>query len=575
MMSIDSFHDLNLSLQHELTSLGYDTVEVGNEQVNHRTDQLIAQGRDERKVAIKVLESVTRCRAINPNIISFTQEFLAKMSLLLSKTFLLEVLVFPIKHVGAELHLVMANPLDEKLINQIECLSGSKIVPYCGSTADIRLALTELYLKENDSWRDQSFEDVEALVSNASVVASKYQNSSDDRPLIELASDPYIIILLRVILTDVLAKSVSDLHFETEKKAFRLRVRQDGVLREVWRFEKPLGNALLARIKVLCDLPLEKCTKPLDGRITRSLVLGKDMDIRVSILRSAHGEKAVLRILDRGKDQLSLDDLKLSKIAMQRVSHAMQRPNGMILVTGPTGSGKTTTLYAVLKELNQEGVNISTAEDPIEYELDGATQVSCTDTGTTFSEALKSFLRQDPDIIMVGEIRDNETADIATKAALTGHLMLSTLHTNDAASAITRLLNIGVPPYVIAACNLTVVAQRLVRKICDSCRESYTASKLELEKVDISLQKGKKLKCFSGRGCDQCDGTGYRGRRSIMEVLTIDVELEKLIASGASAGELQVAAVSSGMQTMRDSAQELLLQGVTTFEEVLRVTSND
>jgi len=581
MLSEVSFRQLNESLLSELVARGYDGQADHADEVNHQTDFLIAQGGEKRKVAVKVLELVTRCRAINPNMISFTKEFLERMSILFSKEFLLASLAFPIKHVGAEIHMVMANPLDNELVNTLACMAGSEVIPYCGATTDIRAAIDELYLPAssglgpNSAEESEKGQDIEQVVKQATNAVADYFNNSKSDDFLALASNPFLILLVRLILTDVLEKSISDLHFETEKNYFRLRVRQDGVLRQVWRFEKPLGRAIIARIKVLCGLPLSEVAKPLDGRITQSLVLGREMDIRVSILRSAHGEKAVLRILDRGKDQLSFEDLKLSEFASVRIKEAMQRPNGMILVTGPTGSGKTTTLYAILNELNDEGVNISTAEDPVEYELDGATQVSCTETGTTFAEALKSFLRQDPDIIMVGEIRDNETADIATKAALTGHLMLSTLHTNDAASAITRLLNIGVAPYVIAACNLTVVAQRLVRKICDSCKESYSPSEVELKNVDVSVEVLDGRDFCIGRGCERCYGTGYRGRMGVLEVLTVNVELEKLIASGASAGELHACAVKNGMQTMRQSAQQKLLAGTTSVEEVLRVTADD
>jgi len=532
MLSEQSLCKLNQSLLVELSARGYESQLVASEGRVHQTDALVAQGGEECKVAIKVLEAITRCRAINPNMISFTRDFLERMSILFTKDFLLHSLAFPIKHAGAELHMVMANPLDAELVTTIECLSGSEVIPYCGAAIHIRSAINDLYLfgdsdshPEGGASKTGDETGISAAIENATTAVAGYFNGHDTSDLFGLASNPFLIVLLRLILTDVLAKSISDLHFETEKTYFRLRVRQDGVLRQVWRFEKPVGKAIISRIKVLSDLPLTELTKPLDGRITKSLVLGREMDIRVSILRSAHGEKAVLRILDRGKDQLDFEDLKLSDFASVRIKSAMQRPNGMMLVTGPTGSGKTTTLYAILNELNDEGVNISTAEDPVEYELDGATQVSCSDTGTTFAEALKSFLRQDPDIIMVGEIRDNETADIATKAALTGHLMLSTLHTNDASSAITRLLNIGVAPYVIAACNLTVVAQRLVRKICSSCQQSYPPSELELTSVDLTLEQLAGRDFCVGRGCERCYGTGYRGRVSVMEVLTVNVEL--------------------------------------------------
>lgn len=570
MLCVESYRELNNKLLAEISRQGF-SVGSGSKDFHHTTDVLADQGFKEKKVARKILESVTRCRSIDPNMISFSREFLERMSLLFEKSFVQVSQIFPIKHVNAELHVVMANPFDRELVRTIEVLSGSTVIVYCGSSRNILGAIDALYVE----LPQRNLSDIETVTDLALRAVSELKNDvNEDVGVKALVVNPLVIILLRLILEDVLSKSISDLHFEMEKESFRIRVRQDGVLLSAWSFPRVLGEAIILRLKVLADLDLTMHGKPRDGRISHNLAMNRSMDIRLSLLFGVHGEKVVLRILDRGKDQLSLSDLNLESVALGRIEKAMHRPNGMILVTGPTGSGKTTTLYAILKELNVEGVNIATAEDPVEYELAGITQVNCSESvGTTFPEALKSFLRQDPDIVMVGEIRDSETADIATKAALTGHLMLSTLHTNDAAGAVIRLLNIGVPDYVLAAVNLTVIAQRLVRKICLNCKESFVPSPGDLSGLGLREEQTAAIKeLYFGAGCDLCSGTGYRGRESVMEVLVMNLAMEKLIAGKAGISEIAKAAIDGGMKTMRVNAQEKLLNGVTTLEEVTRVT---
>ena len=568
MLSSAAFDRLNQKLIAEVRSREM-SCEFGdvNEFV-HCTDSLLASGQIKKTVAINLLETVTGCRSINPNMISFSMSFLERMSLLLPKKIVEKSCIFPLKHEGIYLHMAMSNPLDSDLIKSIEVVSGSKVLPYCCSSTFLEEAIENIY----PELVNEQLEDIEYVTKQALAITNEYVNLFDD-DIVTLLSNPYIIILFRMILQDTVAKGISDLHFESQENLFRIRVRQDGVLREAWSFPDVLGVPILARIKMLAGLDIENDHSPQDGRISSNLVHDKDMDIRVSVIRAIHGEKIVLRILDKGKDQLSLSDLNLDDVSSERIQDAISQPNGMFLMTGPTGSGKTTTLYAILQQLNVDGVNISTAEDPVEYDLKGITQISCTEKdSTTFQTALKSFLRQDPDIIMVGEIRDIETADIATKAALTGHLMLSTLHTNDAASSITRLLNIGIPDYVLAACNLTIVAQRLLRKICPDCKTAYQPNVEELQQLDLSEQRFSGVKFYKGKGCHACSDTGYRGRMCVLEVLVVDSALEKLIVAGAGVSELNACAIDSGMVSLRENALRKLEQGLTTCEEVLRVT---
>ena len=577
VFSVESFDELNSQLYSEavgrfkeLEALEQPAVEGANK-YHHCTDQFVHKGILDRTSIVEVLETVTRCRVIDPNMISFPNSFLEAIRILLPKEFVQASFIFPIKHENGLLHLVMANPLDRDLVTLVEVMTGSTVTKYAGSVDELRNAIDTIYLDDND----EDLSDAKHVEKKAMEAVSYYNNTAN-KDLEKLISDPYLIILFRMVLEGALAKSVSDLHFETQKEEFRVRVRQDGVLQTLWVFPVSLGFALIARMKVLAGLDMELRGAPQDGRISNNLVDGKLMDIRLSLLSGVYGEKVVLRVLERGKEQLGLTDLNLDEVATGRINKAISRPNGMILVTGPTGSGKTTTLYAILKELNSVDVNISTAEDPVEYELDGITQVSCTEQDeTTFSDALKSFLRQDPDIIMVGEIRDSETADIATKAALTGHLMLSTLHTNDAASAITRLLNINVPDYVLAACNLTIVAQRLVRRICQSCKVSFVPPEKLIQKAGLKKSFFNDKEIFTGEGCPSCSGIGYRGRESVVEVLVLDAKIEELIASKASADQINKAAVQAGMKTMRESAIDKLLGGLTTLEEVVRVTADE
>ncbi|MBI4495351.1 MAG: Flp pilus assembly complex ATPase component TadA, partial [Deltaproteobacteria bacterium] len=360
------------------------------------------------------------------------------------------------------------------------------------------------------------------------------------------------------------------------EKNFRVRYRIDGVLYEVMKPPMKLKNAIISRVKILAKLDIAERRLPQDGRIKMKFGKDKEMDFRVSVLPTLFGEKVVLRLLDKANLQLDMTKLGFEDRPLQDFKAAIHKPFGMVLVTGPTGSGKTTTLYSALTELNQISENISTAEDPVEFNLMGINQVQIhEDIGLTFATCLRSFLRQDPDIIMVGEIRDFETAEIAVKAALTGHLVLSTLHTNDAPSTINRLLNMGIEPFLVASAVNLILAQRLARKICESCKRPVAVSPQMLLDLGFAPDELSGITCHKGAGCPQCNHTGFKGRVALYEVMPVGEEIRELILQGASANEIKKAAMREGMQTLRQAALTKLRQGITTVEEVLKSTVGD
>jgi type IV pilus assembly protein PilB len=379
--------------------------------------------------------------------------------------------------------------------------------------------------------------------------------------------------LVNLILTDAIKKSASDIHIEPYEKSFRVRYRIDGVLYDVMQPPLRLKAAITSRIKIMAQLDIAERRLPQDGRIKIKMG-GREMDYRVSTLPTLFGEKVVLRLLDKGNLQLDMTKLGFGPEALTDFESGLLLPYGMVLVTGPTGSGKTTTLYSALNRLNTVDTNIMTAEDPVEFNLAGINQVQTkAEIGLTFAAALRSFLRQDPDVIMVGEIRDYETAEIGVKAALTGHLVLSTLHTNDAPSTISRLLNMGVEPFLVAASTNVIVAQRLARRICQSCKEVVPVPAPALVNVGFSADDVKTLKTFKGKGCMACSDTGYKGRVALYEVMLIKDNVKEAVLQGASALELRELGRKNGMQTLREAGLQKIREGMTTLEEILRVTT--
>ncbi|MEK6562036.1 MAG: ATPase, T2SS/T4P/T4SS family, partial [Candidatus Binatota bacterium] len=386
-----------------------------------------------------------------------------------------------------------------------------------------------------------------------------------------------VVTLVNAVLADAAKRGASDIHIEPYEKIFRIRFRVDGVLHEIMTPPPKLKNALISRLKVMSNLDIAERRLTQDGRIKLKMGGGQELDIRVSVLPTLFGEKIVMRLLDKANLQLDMAKLGFDPQALKNFKEAIYKPYGMILITGPTGSGKSTTLYSALSELNKPDVNVSTAEDPVEYNLMGINQVQVRDDiGLNFAACLRSFLRQDPDIIMVGEMRDLETAQIGVKAALTGHLVLSTLHTNDAPSTVDRLINMGLEPFLLTSSTNLIVAQRLVRKICLSCKAPVEVSAEALINIGVDpAEVGAGFPTFRGQGCPTCGETGYKGRIALYEVMVIHEALKELILRGASAADLKREAVKMGMSTLRMSAIKKVREGLTTIEETVRVTDSD
>jgi general secretion pathway protein E len=397
----------------------------------------------------------------------------------------------------------------------------------------------------------------------------------EPRDLLEAADEAPIIKLVNSLLFEAAKKRASDIHIEPFERDLLIRYRIDGVLYNVLTPPKRLQASIISRVKIMAGLNIAEKRLPQDGRISIKIA-GRDVDIRVSAIPTAHGERLVLRLLDKGNLLLQLTEIGLDEARLKILSHLVRLSHGIVLVTGPTGSGKTTTLYAALNTINAPEKNIITIEDPIEYQLRGVGQMQVNPKiNLTFAAGLRSILRQDPDVIMVGEIRDGETAEIAIHASLTGHLVFSTLHTNDAAGAITRLLDMGIEPFLVASSLVAIVAQRLVRVLCPACRQSYRPSPDEVAKLGVNGERASTATWFRAGGCPECLSTGYRGRTGIYEILVLDDELRSLVLAKTDANAIKARAMEHGMRTLRDDGAQKVASGITTTEEVLRVTSED
>ncbi len=480
-------------------------------------------------------------------------------------------MVLPISLENGSMTIAMLDPSNITAINDLRFVIGADLNIVISTEAELKVYIEKLY--EGDISYDQIFDDlgedtdVEVLSTEEDIDLNALERATEDAPVVKLVN---------AILTDAIKKGASDVHIEPYEKQFRVRFRIDGVLYEIMKPPLKLKNAIISRIKIMAELDIAERRLPQDGRIKLKLGAKREMDFRVSVLPGLFGEKVVLRLLDKGNLQTDMTRLGFSVSQLHHFMEAINKPFGMVLVTGPTGSGKTTTLYSALAELNQATVNISTAEDPVEFNLFGVNQVQMHDEiGLNFAAALRSFLRQDPDIIMVGEIRDYETAEIAIKASLTGHLVLSTLHTNDAPSTINRLLNMGIEPFLVASSINIVVAQRLARRICDNCKEELHVSPEALVNIGILAAEASHTKVYHGKGCTKCSNTGYKGRVALYECMVMTDKLKEFVLNGASSAEIKRQAIENGMDSLRMSGMKFLKEGVTTIEEVLRVTAND
>src|SRR5438067_1101289 len=475
--------------------------------------------------------------------------------------------LIPTNLVRSTLTLAMADPSNLMAINEVKFLTGYDVKVAVAAPAALQQAIERYY--ETGT----SYQDVLEQIGNEDVELVRTEDEVDLKDLERATEEAPVVRLVNAVMTDAIRKRASDIHIEPYEKMLRIRFRVDGVLYEIMQPPLRLKNAITSRIKVMANLDIAERRMPQDGRIKVKLGNNREMDFRVSVLPTIFGEKVVLRLLDKSNLQLDMTKLGFEERALKDFKEAIYKPFGMVLVTGPTGSGKTTTLYSALAELNKISTNISTAEDPVEFNLVGINQVQThEEIGLTFAAALRAFLRQDPDIIMVGEIRDFETAEIGVKAALTGHLVLSTLHTNDAPSTINRLLNMGVEPFLVASSINLIMAQRLARVICAQCKEEHPVAPEVLRELGWT---GDPFMAYRGAGCTACGGTTYRGRIALYEVMPMGDELREQILAGATALDLKRAAVGAGMKSLRQSGLSKVADGMTTIEEILRVTMAD
>ena len=480
--------------------------------------------------------------------------------------------VLPIKRMGNTLTLAMADPTNVFALDDVGFMTGLQIQPVVASEAAIRKAFERLY--ETGASVNDMMSELEEADADVEVVDGGEETftKADIFDLKESADEAPVVRLINMILTDAIRRGASDIHLEPYEKVLRVRFRIDGVLHEIMTPPKRLEAALTSRVKIMATLDIAERRLPQDGRI-KLRYHQREIDFRVSTLPTIFGEKTVMRILDKEALQLDLSALGFDPWSLEQFTKAIHSPYGMILITGPTGSGKTTTLYSAIHTINSPDINIMTAEDPVEYNLKGVNQVQVNDEiGRTFAACLRSFLRQDPDVILVGETRDLETAQIGIRAALTGHLVLTTLHTNDCPSTPARLMDMGIPPFLVSSSLQLILAQRLGRRVCRDCREAYEASEESLVPYGHVPQGLGTINFFKGKGCQTCNFTGMKGRVAIYEVMPVTTELRDLILRNATTNEIRDVAASQGMKTLRQNALQKVIDGVTTVEEVLRVT---
>jgi len=518
-------------------------------------------------------------------------------------------LIMPVARVGATLTIAMADPSNVFVIDDIKFMTGYNVEVVVSNESSILSAISSHYAGHGDALiaakksattqvvqakdytlSDEDIRDEEAtssfdegFMTDVDEFDRIVDNALEDIEVVEEKEDeavkevaqPIVKLVNGVLINSIKARA-SDVHIEPYENSLRVRQRVDGVMYTVMNLPVKIKAAVTSRLKIMANLDIAERRLPQDGRIKLKLGKKKEIDFRVSTVPCLFGERTVLRLLDKSNLQVDLTRLGFEEEPLRDFMSALDKPYGMILVTGPTGCGKTTTLYSALNYLNKIGVNISTAEDPVEYNFLGINQVQVKeDIGLTFAAALRSFLRQDPDIIMVGEIRDFETAEIAVKAALTGHLVLSTLHTNDAPGTISRLLNMGIEPFLVAASVILIASQRLTRKVCTECKEEEKVPVPALVSLGFSEEEAMAMKCYKGKGCPACNGSGYKGRIALYEVMPLKDELKELILEGASADELKKTAIRLGMKTLRTRGLTKIKEGITSIEEVMRVTFGD
>ncbi len=483
--------------------------------------------------------------------------------------------ILPVNKTGATITIAMADPTNVFAMDDIKFMTGYNVEPVVASELGIKSAIDNYYGTTSSLELKKVMEDLQQSES-ADLEVLEEEEDMDMAALADSAEEAPVVKLVNLILTDAIKRGASDIHIEPYEKEFRVRFRIDGTLYEIMNPPLKLKDAITSRMKILAKLDISEKRLPQDGRIKLKMKLNdknKELDFRVSVLPTLFGEKIVMRLLDKDNLRLDMTKLGFEPESLVRFEEAIFKPWGMVLVTGPTGSGKTNTLYSALSKVNSPEVNIMTAEDPVEFNLPGINQVQMKESiGLNFAATLRSFLRQDPNIILVGEIRDFETAEIAIKAALTGHLVLSTLHTNDAPSTINRLMNMGIEPFLVATSVQLIAAQRLARRVCGNCKEPVEISPQALMNIGFKKEEVGTFTVYKGRGCDKCNSTGYKGRVGLIEVMGIDDTIRELILSGGTAIDIKKRAAENGMISLRRSGLIKIKDGVTTIEEVVRET---
>jgi type IV pilus assembly protein PilB len=484
--------------------------------------------------------------------------------------------ILPLSRVGASLTIAMVDPTNVFAMDDIKFMTGFNIEPVVASESSIIDGIDKAYGTSKEEELEQVMQSMNDLGEGTDIEVQAEEHELELKELEKAADEAPIVKLVNLVLTDAVKRGASDIHMEPYEKEFRVRFRIDGVLQSIMNPPLKLKDAIISRLKIMAKLDISEKRLPQDGRIMLKMQIGgkkKQLDFRVSTLPTLWGEKIVLRLLDKENLRLDMTKLGFEQESLTKFEKAILKPYGMVLVTGPTGSGKTNTLYSAISRLNQPDTNIMTAEDPVEFQLGGVNQVQMKEQiGLNFATALRAFLRQDPNIILVGEIRDFETAEIAIKAALTGHLVLSTLHTNGAPETITRLMNMGIEPFLVATSVHLICAQRLVRRICKDCAEPVEVPPQALIDEGYTPEESKTVQIMKGAGCGTCNKTGYKGRTGLYEVMEVDDEIRELVLVGASAIELKKKAIERGMITLRRSGLIKVAQGWTTLEEVARET---
>jgi type IV pilus assembly protein PilB len=520
-----------------------------------------------------ILSEVLQLPLINLNLFRIDPSLLKLIPKEVAEKFLL----LPISKLNDQLTIAMVDPLDILTIDNVKAMTSMTVSVVLARPREMRAALERSYAPNNSSDLEEIFRDIKDTKEAEKLELVKDSSHPNKRAIEDFSEEAPIITLTNAIIQQAVVAHASDVFIEPMENCLRIRYRIDGFIREIDRMSKDLHFPLISRVKVISSLDIAEHRLPQDGRFRIVTPQNKEVDFRVNVLPTAMGEKIVLRVLDKDQEMADINKLGFEPDSLERLKDCCHKPHGMILACGPTGSGKTTTLYAILKYIDSPGRNIVTVEDPVEFQMKGFNQVNIrTEFGLSFPAALRSILRQDPDVILIGEVRDSETLDIAVKAALTGHLVVSSLHTTTGPGSITRMINMGVEPFLITSSVIAIVAQRLVRRVCQKCRELYTVSDEMVQEFHLKeLLPNHNGHFYRPKGCDKCLNTGYKGRVGITETLVLTSKVKELILISASEAEIKSAARSQGMKTMREDAVIKASQGLTTLEEVTRLTAPD